>query len=173
MSNAIRLIGRGARKVVTRPGEALLLCRMAWWVAVLSVAARITSLPHALELVAGKSSSSKAGSLTKTHEKLAQTIDLLLSADVLVFKPICWKRSAVLHRYLLKQGVNTQIIFGVRKDAAGEIDGHAWLEYEGKPILEKSPPEYVVTYSFPSPQPINASFNADTLSFSQRMKDQY
>ena len=147
MSNVIRVLGRGVRKVVTQPGEAWLLFRMAWWVAVLSAAARLTSLPRALELVAGKSPTVKAE--TEALEPLARKIDLLLSADVLVFKPICWKRAAVLHRYLLKRGIETKIIFGVRNDAEGKIDGHAWLEYEGKPILEKSPPEYVVTYSFP------------------------
>jgi len=29
------------------------------------------------------------------------------------------------------------------------VAGHAWLEREGRPILENTPPEYVVTYSFP------------------------
>lgn len=160
MINLIRLATRGARKVVKQPGEALLLCRMAWWVAVLSSATRLTSLPRALELVAGKNPTHTKTS-GKTPEQLAQTIDLLLSADVLVFKPICWKRAAVLHRYLLKNGIDTKIIFGVRNDPAGKIDGHAWLELEGKPILEKSPPEYVVTYSYPSTisgfSPISAS----------------
>jgi hypothetical protein len=148
MRNLIRMIGRGARKVVTQPGEAMLLCRMAWWVAVLSIAARLTSLPRALQLVAGKPAGTKPA--TKSMDDLAQTVDLLLSADALFLRPICWKRAAVLHRYLLKRGIETKIVFGVRNDAEGKIDGHAWLEYEGKPILEKSLPEYVVTYSFPS-----------------------
>ena len=86
----------------------------------------------------------------QTQDELARAIDLLLSADVLMFKPICWKRAAVLHRYLLRNGVNTRIIFGVRNDTAGKVAGHAWLEQDGEPILEKAPPEYVVTYRFPS-----------------------
>ena len=83
------------------------------------------------------------------REELARTIDLLLSADVLVFKPICWKRAAVLHRYLSRNGTPTKIIFGVRNETGGKFDGHAWLEADGQPILEKDPPNYVVTYSFP------------------------
>ena len=63
-----------------------------------------------------------------------------------MFKPICWKRAAVLHRYLSQ----TRIIFGVRNDSSGKVTGHAWLEAEGKPILETTPPEYVATYRFPS-----------------------
>ena len=74
---------------------------------------------------------------------------LLLSADFLMFKPICWKRAAVLHRYLSRNGIPTRIIFGVRNETGGKVDGHAWLEANGQPILESTPPEYVVTYSFP------------------------
>ena len=85
----------------------------------------------------------------KTQDELARAIDLLLSADVLMFKPICWKRAAVLHRYLLRNGIPTRIIFGVRNEADGKFDGHAWLEANGQPILERTPPQYVVTYSFP------------------------
>ena len=134
------------RKIVFKPSEAWLLLRMAWWVTVLSVTARYYSLPRALQIVAGNQNKSYDG---KTQDELARAIDLLLSADVLVFKPICWKRAAVLHRYLSRNGVPTRIIFGVRNEADGKVDGHAWLELNGQPILESTPPKYVVTYSFP------------------------
>ena len=77
-------------------------------------------------------------------------MDQLLSIDISLFRPICWKRAAVLHRYLSRQGIRTRIIFGVRNDAEGKVAGHAWLEADGEPILESTPPDYVVTYSFPS-----------------------
>ncbi len=124
------------------------MLRMAWWVAVLSAMARAYSLPRALEIVAGKQKGGRSG-VALNREELARTIDLLLSADVLVFKPICWKRAAVLHRYLSRNGTKTKIIFGVRNETGGKFDGHAWLEADGQPILEKDPPNYVVTYSFP------------------------
>ena len=135
------------RRVVYRPGEAWLLVRMAWWVAVLSLTARYYTLPRALQLVAG--STTKQPIHPKTQDELARAIDLLLSADVLMFKPICWKRAAVLHRFLLRNGIPTRIIFGVRNEEGGTVDGHAWLEANGQPILEKTPPEYLITYSFP------------------------
>jgi len=146
---------RATRKLVSRPGEALLLCRMAWWVTVLSVAARWVSLPRALAIVAGserrvRSSNPPACQDPAVQQRLAQAIDLLLSADVLHFKPICWKRAAVLHRYLSHKGLYTRIIFGVRSESGGKVAGHAWLEAAGEPILESTPPEYVVTYCFPS-----------------------
>ena len=142
-----RLMLSMARKFASHPREALLLCGMAWWVAVLSVVARFYSLPRALQIVAGNQNGKQQA---QTQEELAHAIDLLLSADVLIFKPICWKRAAVLHRYLLRSGVDTRIIFGVRNETGGKVAGHAWLEANGQPILENAPPEYVVTYSFPS-----------------------
>ena len=145
-----RLFSRAARKFVTRPDEAWLLLRMAWWVAVLSVTARCYSLPRALEIVAGKQNSGRRLNEAANREDLARAIDLLLSADFLIFKPICWKRAAVLHRYLSRNGTPTRIIFGVRNESDGKVDGHAWLEADGQPILETTPPDYVVTYSFPS-----------------------
>jgi len=146
IAKTVRLFSRGARKIVTRPGEAWLMLRMAWWVAVLSVMARCYSLPRALQIVAGNQNRS---SEAMNREDLARAIDLLLSADILMFKPICWKRAAVLHRYLSRNGTQTKIIFGVRNESGGKFDGHAWLEADGQPILEKDPPNYVVTYSFP------------------------
>ena len=140
---------RAARKLVSRPDEAWLLIRMAWWVTVLSAAARCYSLPRALKLVAGTTNSELPARDEAEQERLARAIDLLLSADILMFKPICWKRAAVLHRYLSRNGVETKIVFGVRNETNGKVAGHAWLEHDGRPILESAPPEYSVTYSFP------------------------
>ena len=143
-----RLLMGLTRKFATRPDEAWLLLRMAWWVAVLSVTARCYSLPRALQIVAGNRNKLRS-SETLSQEELARAIDLLLSADFLMFKPICWKRAAVLHRYLSRNGTATRIIFGVRGESDGKVDGHAWLEANGQPILESTPPDYVITYSFP------------------------
>lgn len=148
MQRLAHLTFRIARKFVSRPGEAFLLCRMAWWVAVLSVIARCYSLPRALELVAG-SQNGKHSTPTTSQGELGRAIDLLLSADVLMFEPVCWKRAAVLHRFLLRNGIPTRIVFGVRNETDGKFAGHAWLEENGRPILESTPPEYIVTYSFP------------------------
>ena len=84
-----RLLARATRKCVTRPDEAWLLLRMAWWVAVLSATARYYSLPRALEIVAGNQHGCSRAAANQ--EGLAHAIDLLLSADVLIFKPVCWK----------------------------------------------------------------------------------
>jgi Transglutaminase-like superfamily len=144
-----RLVRATGRKCFSSPGEALLLLRMAWWVAILSGAVKLCSLPRALELVSGRTSPPHDAKTSEIPDHLARSIDLLLSADVLFIKPICWKRAAVLHRYLSKQGFATKIMFGVKPENKGKVSGHAWLELNGQPILENSPPEYVVTYVFP------------------------
>lgn len=148
ITKTIRLLSRGTRKLVTRPDEAWLILRMAWWVVVLSVTARCFSLPRALQIVAGDQNNSGRSPKALNREELARAIDLLLSADFLMFTPVCWKRAAVLHRYLSRNGTSTRIVFGVRNES-GNVDGHAWLEADGQPILESTPPNYVVTYSFP------------------------
>lgn len=40
---------------------------------------------------------------------------------------------------LRRAGVAVDVVLGVRKDAAGRPEGHAWLEREGAPFLERRP----------------------------------
>jgi len=150
ITQAINFARRATRKFVSDPREALLLCRMAWWLTVLSVAARCCSLPRALAIVARNRTNQTHPADAAVQQRLARAIDLLLSANIFLFKPVCWKRAAVLHRYLSDHGITTRIIFGVRNEIGGKVAGHAWLEADGEPILESAPPEYVVTYRFPS-----------------------
>jgi hypothetical protein len=78
-------------------------------------------------------------------------LDAVLRLDWLVFTPTCWKRAAVLHRYLALAGVETRIVFGVTEvGPARLIDAHAWLEADGLPILERSPPAFRPLYAFPN-----------------------
>ncbi|HEX6731668.1 MAG TPA: lasso peptide biosynthesis B2 protein [Pyrinomonadaceae bacterium] len=147
-----RLVVGAIRKIVFHPKEALLLCRMALWVGVLSMATRLYPLPRALAMVAADNSNSQPSNHSDIQQRLARAIDLLLSIDLLIFKPICWKRAAILHRYLSLNGIASRIVFGVRTED-GKVNGHAWLENDAGPILESDPPNYVVTYSFPSNSP--------------------
>ena len=145
-----RLLTKGTRKLVLHPGEALLMLRMAWWVSVLSVVVRLRPLPRALRIVAGSTSATGDQSFdSHVGNHLARTLDEVLSVDLLTLKPICWKRAAILHRYLSRKGINSRIHFGVRNNADGQVSGHAWLESGGTAVLESQPPDYVVTYSFP------------------------
>ncbi len=146
----VRLVIRGGLKLVRDPGESTLILRMAAWVSILSLLVKLQPLPRALQMVSLSAPRDSRDPSSETERKLVRAIDLLLGADLLIFKPICWKRAAILHRYLALNGTATRIVFGMRKGADGTVDGHAWLEIAGKPILETKVPNYRVTYAFPS-----------------------
>ena len=148
------LPARAARLFLCEPGSALLAARMGAWVLALSLLVRLMPLPRAMALVAPR----RVGRRRPTdeasvQERLARLLDSVLAADFCVFTPTCWKRAPVLHRYLALSGIETRVLFGVRRDSGGSGDalsGHAWLEAGGKPLLEKTPPDYKVTYRFPA-----------------------
>ena len=144
-----RLFGRAIRLTVRRPARVWLLVRMATWVVILSGLVRVLTLPRALQVVATDVRGKSRGVVGAND--LSSAIDALLGLDMLMFKPKCWKRATILHRYLALNGIATSIVFGLRKEE-GELKGHAWLQSEGRPFLESEPPLYNVTYTFPSAQ---------------------
>jgi Transglutaminase-like superfamily len=146
----LRLIVRGGSKLLRDPVESTLILRMAAWVSILSLLVKFQPLPRALQMISVTPSQDSRDSSIDTERKLARAIDLLLGTNLLIFKPICWKRAAILHRYLALHGTATRIVFGIRKTADGGVDGHAWLEIAGKPVMETTVPDYKVTYAFPS-----------------------
>jgi len=129
------------------------MLRVAAWVVVLSTTARFCPLPTALNLLTVKREGKSGASFDQPE--IVSAVDAVLALKFLVFKPICWKRASLLHRFLGQRGVDTTIVFGVRKDSAGELAGHAWLENGGKAILESEEPKYAVTYRFPSAEHCN------------------
>ena len=146
------LPARAARLLLSEPGAALLAARMGAWVVLLSLLMRVLPLPRAMRLVAPRRAVRRPADAAEVEARLARLLDSLLAADFWVFTPTCWKRAPVLHRYLALKGIETRVLFGVRRGegGAGALNGHAWLEAEGLPLLEKSPPDYKVTYSFPA-----------------------
>jgi transglutaminase superfamily protein len=158
----LRLVIRGGRKLVRDPGESTLILRMAAWVSILSLLVKFQPLPRALQMVSVKAPRDSRGPSIDIERKLARAIDLLLGTDLLIFKPICWKRAAILHRYLALHGIATRIVFGMRQAPDGALDGHAWLEVAGKPILETTLPNYRVTYAFPSHDVCNLELSSLT-----------
>ena len=142
-----------ALKLATRnPARAWLMARMSFWVLVLSGLVNFCSLPRALRVVSAGPQAKRNGKEVDRAE-LSTAIDAVLGANFFVFKPNCWKRATVLHRYLAFRGVSTKIVFGLRKEPGGELKGHAWLESDGQPILESAAPAYKTTYTFPSAEP--------------------
>lgn len=152
MRRTTRTLFRALRFFYRDLSSALLLVRMATWVVVLSLLIRVMSLPRVMNLIAPRVRRRVRSDEHPTllQARLARLVDLLLGLNFWVFTRTCWKRAPVLHRYLALNGIETRIVFGVRQEGAGVLAGHAWLERGGQPLLESSPPEYTVTYSFPA-----------------------
>ena len=145
------LPSRAARLVLCEPGSALLAARMGAWVVALSLLVKLMPLPRAMALVAPRRAARvEPADAALVQARLARLLDSVLAADFWVFTPTCWKRAPVLHRYLALSGIDTRVRFGVRREGSDALSGHAWLEAGGEPILEKTPPDYKVTYSFPA-----------------------
>lgn len=145
------LPSRAARLILSEPGAAFLAARMGAWVVVLTLLVKVLPLPRAIALVAPRRARrGVTPDAARVQARLALLLDSLLAADFWVFTPTCWKRAPVLHRYLALRGIDTRVLFGVRREGTDTLSGHAWLEAGGEPILEKTPPDYKVTYSFPT-----------------------
>ena len=136
--------------VLREPRAALLLLRMAMWVATLTLMMKLVSLPRVMRLVTPLRKRALPRNPEEVQARLAHLLDLLLATDIWIFTPTCWKRAPVLYRYLALNGIETRVLFGVRKGIEGSLDGHAWLESNGAPVLETSAPNYKLTFSFPS-----------------------
>src|SRR4028118_590003 len=146
----VSTLRRAASFIRRKPDECFLILRMAVWVVLLSILIKFLPLPRVLSLVAIRTHGDRPKHPALTQRRLAQLVDALLGLNVLCFTPTCWKRAPVLHRYLALNGVETRIIFGLRKEKETLLAGHAWLEADGRPLLEASPPHYIPTYPFPA-----------------------
>ena len=150
LNRAARFASRAARFALREPCSALTVLRMAAWVAFVSLLLRRLALPRVLRLAAPRGPRRAARDAAAAQARLARLLDALLATDFLCFTPICWKRAPVLRRFLALEGIETRVVFGVRRGGADELCGHAWLEAGGKPLLEPNAPDYKVTYSFPA-----------------------
>ena len=145
----VLVLGLVVRKVIVKPRESILSARMAVWVVLISALARLMSLPRVQQIASFRVRSRGVEDRAETPAQLATAIDGLLNLDLFVFRRSCWKRAMVLHRFLALNGIESRINFGVRKAINGSLNGHAWLEHGGGPILEHDADAYVVTFSLP------------------------
>ncbi|HEX2832692.1 MAG TPA: lasso peptide biosynthesis B2 protein [Thermoanaerobaculia bacterium] len=134
------------RLLVRDPRSLLLTARMSLWIAVISIVARLLPLPAMFRLAETRRRWSPPARLPA--EEIARRIDRLFHAG-LVKDGSCWKRAAVLRRYLLLSGIETEVVFGVRREDEDRLVGHAWLERDGLPFLEREEPRYTVTFRYP------------------------
>jgi hypothetical protein len=122
---------------------------MAWWIVVLSIAAQRSPLPRALEIVAGKQPIDQFRSIRRSSASRANDRSFAGNGRVDVQADLLEARRGAASLSLARRP-DANHLSAVRNDPTGTVTGHAWLESEGQPILESTPPEYVATYSFPS-----------------------
>ena len=125
----------------------LMSVRVAAWMLVISMVARLVPLPTLFRLAETKHRWPSSRRLPP--EEVARRVDRVLRVGI-VKDGSCWKRAAVLRRYLLLDGIDTAVVFGVRREGQETLNGHAWLERDGSPFLEPETPEYVVTFRYPA-----------------------
>src|SRR6266436_595544 len=128
------MIWRAARMLFRKPAAALLLYRMAGWVFAVTIMLRFMPIPRVLAVVrpSMKDRADPVDSQT-VQARLGRLMDLLLGQEFLSLTTTCWKRAIVLHRFLGLEGIDSRVLFGVRKSVDGQLVGHAWLERDGIP----------------------------------------
>lgn len=145
----VRVLRRTAGKIVLEPRAGLLRARMATWVVLISVLARVMSLPRAQRIASAGVRPRPAGRASVTPAELGAAIDSVLGIDLFVFRPSCWKRAMVLQRFLSINGIESRLFFGVQQSVEGTVAGHAWLEHQGRKLLESDSGTYTVTFTLP------------------------
>jgi hypothetical protein len=79
-----------------------------------------------------------AVSADEADQMIRRCADFLdLAARYHLYAMTCLRRSLTLHWLLSRQGVFTELRFGVLRED-GKLQAHAWLEYQGQPVGEKS-----------------------------------
>lgn len=154
IQRSARLMVRAGSFVYRRPGAAWLLTRMGVCVALLTALSRFLPLPRVVKLIRPRRRRHHRRTNqpeAETQAWLAQLLDMLLRTEFLCFTPTCWKRALVLQRYLALREIDSEVVFGVRKEGGAKLAGHAWLEANGQPLFEKEWPDYTKTFTFSSP----------------------
>jgi len=86
-----------------------------------------------------KSTTKKASNNIPVH-KLTWTVQTVSNY---VPHATCLTKALTAQKLLKKYGYISQVKIGVNKDAEGEFEAHAWLEYAGKVVIGESVKEYV------------------------------
>ena len=148
------------KRNITSWRDVLLFYRVLGLITVLPLLVKSHTLPGLMNRLTPKNKGSSQGIATDRHKtKIVKYTDFILGWGVGVWNKTCLKRSLVLYHFLRNLGLPVYICFGVRisrsakqQDCHGQLEGHAWLWYEGDLFLETDPQmtrTYMETYRFP------------------------
>jgi Transglutaminase-like superfamily len=80
-----------------------------------------------------KTSGAFAASAERTRAEVWRTADLVRAARKWhIVRSTCLSCSLVLWRLLLRQGIDSDVRIGVRRGMSGEVEAHAWIEWNGE-----------------------------------------
>ena len=113
-----------------------LAARMAIWRVTLPVAKRVVATDRLVRALEARRERRRDPAREETAVRLAGR--LWRSSD-----GPCLERSIALYRELGRMGADPVLVLGVRATGGGEEshEGHAWVEVDGRALLERYPPE--------------------------------
>ena len=143
------------RKALALSASEWLLIAQAWlWFAAVEVGLRCMSLRTLLRIILPLG---RPRTVTKDEEEARGRVPqraadcVELAARLPVFNSSCLRRALVLYALLTRRGFDAQLLIGVAKVPKGRLDGHAWLECEGKVLLgDPEPGRYLTICGFSS-----------------------
>lgn len=121
-----------ARELTARQWSVLL--GALFWLVVTDVALRVSGLHRVQRLLLPD----ERDVLSLQAGEIVRLVDMAVRR--LPYSGTCLRRSLVLQRFLRREGIETDLRFGVRKRNGGLV-AHAWLEHEGLPLGESAPVE--------------------------------
>ena len=116
----------------------------------LEIVTACAAIPCALELLPANRAFEwlarvPAGGERVSPPQLAFHVDRILHRGKGIWKHSCLRRASVLALLLRRSGHDARVVIGVRRDAAGTLEAHAWLACDGaEPFLE--PDDAIATF---------------------------
>lgn len=129
---------RKLRKLSQLPGQQRrLVARAAAWLLAVDVGLRVLGFARVRRLLAGRPATpSDAGAgAGRRGEAEAVAWAVAVAAHHHLYSMRCLTRSLVLHRFLARRGIPSELQIGVRKEGR-ELLAHAWVECAGRPLGE-------------------------------------
>ncbi|MGH7720402.1 MAG: lasso peptide biosynthesis B2 protein [Gemmatimonadaceae bacterium] len=112
----------------------------------LEIATACLILPCALELFSASRVLRAVGVVPRRRgagiepKEVARYVDGALRRLPWIWRRTCLRRAVTIAALLRRDGRNAEVVIGVRRSAAGELEAHAWLRCDGvEPFLEDGP----------------------------------
>lgn len=141
------------------PEDVLLFLRIFMFATVLPLLVRFLSIPKLMNIITPGTPVPGVKCDDIARKKIEKYTDYILGTNFWIYNSTCLKRSLIMYSFLRKYGMNVRLCFGVKykKEMSvglegNQLDGHAWLLYNGDIYLEKNiqvTKTYIMTYCYP------------------------